>query len=383
MRKTGYILLLIALLGSFNTYATPMLPDVHQTVKLKDDIKTMFENEQYQDIITQYAGTPRTLTTEELTYVAQSYLYLDDTTNAMKYIELAIQKSSKYAKAYCVKGTIAYTAGDYTKALTNIQQAILIDPKQAEYYTELGNIYLAQDNYGEALINYRKAIKPPHASEKAYYMIGAVYAGRGDTDRALDTFYVAKTKITKDKELYVTLLYNIGKMEYDKKDYRKAVDTYRELVEYFPDDYYSLEKIVECYNALGNFNEADNTKSKLYAAHESDLLSSSSMSDMFSLEVFTVGEKTIAAYERFEEPSCRDFNKNIFYVADKNGNIESCILLEYKLPKDETSAGLYQLVMEKDSKRHIYNIAFDKGIRYETLKPYIVKALNGELEIPQ
>lgn len=382
MKKVAYTLFLMILLGTSGSYAAKLLFDTNQTVKPNSDIKTMFDSELYQAIINHYAGTPRTLSADELTYVARSYYQLEDMPNAKKYVDMAIQKDPKFANAYYIRATFSNTTGDYRQALVDLQQAILLSPKQAEYYTELGDVYLSQDNSSEALINYRKATKLPQPSEKAYYMIGAVYAGRNEMDKALDTFYVAKTKIVKDKELYVTLLYNIGKIEFDKKDYKKAVRTYEDLIEFFPDDYYSMEKIVQCYNAQKAYDQADNAKVKLYTAYQQSLLSSSSMSDMFCIDNFTVGDKEVSAYERFEEPSCHSvFIKYIFYVADKAGNIESTIFLEYHQAEKEDAAGQYQLVMEKDGKRHSYSsVIFDESIRYETLLPYIVDAVSGKLK---
>lgn len=382
MRKVVYVLLLILLSGVLNSYATESLFDVYQTVKPNEDIKALFDNEQYQEIVNRYAGTPRTLSADELTYIARSYSQLGDLSNAKKYVDMAIQKDVKDAKAYYIRGTFNNATGNYIEALGDLQQAIHLAPKQAEYYTELGDVYLSQDNYPEALMNYRKAIMLPQPSEKAYYMIGSVYAGRNDVQKALDTFYVAKTKIVKDKELYVTLLYNIGNMEYDKKNYKKAVEAYEELIGFFPNDYYSIGKVVQCYNAQKAYDQASNTKDKLYAAYKEGLLSSSSMSDMFCIDNFSVGEKEVSAYERFEEPSCRaTFIKNIFYVAGKAGNIESTIFLEYNMPEKEGDAGQYYLVMEKDGKRYSYNsVIFDEGIRYETLQPYIIDVVSGKLK---
>lgn len=380
MRKVVYILLALISFGISDSYAINSPSYVNQVVKPNDDIKTMFDNEQYQEIISRYAGTPRTLSASQLTYVAQSYFQLSDQANAGKYIDMAIQKDTKYARAYYIRGIINNATGRYHEALADLQRAIVLAPKQSEYYTELGDAYLAQDNFGDALINYRKAVKLPQPSEKAYYMIGVVYAGMDDANKALDTFYVAKSKIVKDKELYVTLLYNIGKMEYDKKDYKKAIGTYQELIEFIPDDYYSIEKVVQCCNALEDYNLAEEMGQKLYTAYEGGFLASSSMSDMFCVDHFVAGGKEVAAYERFEEPSCRNFIKNIFYVAGHNGNIESTVFLEYILPAEEGGKGRYRLIQDKDSKRYTFSTLFDEGIRYGTLKPYIMDIVSGKLE---
>ena len=351
-----------------------------QVVKPQDDIKALFMNEQYQEIIDEYAGKPRTLSAEDLSYVAKAYFRLNDVENASKYTDLALQKDTKCAYAYYAKGVISNAAGDHSKALVNLEKAIELAPKQGEYYTTIGDIYFAQEDYNNALSNYRKAVKVNTSSEKAYYMVGAVYAHQNDIKNALDTFYVAKSKIIKDKELYVTVLYNIGKMEYDNKNYKSAVEAYQELIEYFPDDYYSLEKLVECYNILGYYGRADIPKHKLYAAYEKGLLLPTSISDMFCIDRFMIGSKEISAYERYQSPSCQPFVKNIFYVANDDGNIESAIHLEYIPSTSEGEKGNYKPIFIKDSKRYSYNLTFDESVKYSTLQSTIKDIIDGKFD---
>lgn len=379
MKKTVCILLCCCFMSIYSLQALNYHYNVIQSENPVDDIKTMFNNEQYQDIIEKYASAPRNLSCEELTYIAQSYMHLDDLSNAQKYIDMAIQKNTKDSKAYYAKGIICNMAGNSSQAIESLKKAITLSPKQAEYYVETGDVYFSQDNYNEALINYRKATKFPNPSEKAFYMIGAVYAAQDNLKNALDTFYVAKSKIVKDKELYVTTLYNIGNIEYDNKNYKKAAEAYQELTEYFPDDFHSLEKMVQCYNTLGYYARADVPKGKLYAAYNKGLLSSSSLSDMFCIDQFTVGDKSVSAYERFEDVTCRSYVKNIFYIADSHGNIESIISLKY-IPSEEGGKSYFELLLEKGSEQYRFNTVFEEGVKYNVLQPYIVEIVEGKKE---
>lgn len=366
------------LVGVGNVQSLNSVYDVKQTIKPNDDIKTMFQHEQYQRIIDIYANTPRNLSSEELTLISQSYVYVDDLENAQKYIDLATKKNTKDAKAFYVKGIINNMTSQYEQAITALNQAIALSPKQAEYYAELGDVYFSKDNYTDALVNYRKAVNLPNPSEKALYMIGAVYAALDDMKSALDTFYVAKADIVKDKELYVTVLYNIGNLEYDNKNYQKAVEAYQELIEYFPDDYYSLEKMVQCYNALKYYTEAESPKGKLYEAYEKGLLASTSMSDMFCIDQFSVGNKGVSAYERFDNAPCRSYAKNIFYVTDSHGNIESIITLKYIPNENENEKGHSELILEKGSEQYSFNVLFEGEVRYNTLQSYIIDIVSGK-----
>lgn len=378
MKKVVCVLIFGCLVGVNSVQPSNSIYDVRQTVKPNDDIKTMFQHEQYQKIIDTYASTPRNLSSEDLSYVSQSYIYLDDLENAQKYIDLAIQKNSKDSKAFYVKGIINNMTSQYEQAIESLNQAIALSPQQAEYYAEIGDVYFSNDEYTKALVNYRKAVSLPNPSEKALYMIGAVYAAQDDLKSALDTFYVAKSDIVKDKELYVTVLYNIGNLEYDKKNYQKAVEAYQELIEYFPDDFYSLEKMVQCYNALKYYDEAESPKEKLYKAYEKGLLASSSMSEMFCVDQFSVGNKGVSAYERFDDATCRSYAKNIFYITDSHGNIESIITLNYISNENENEKGHYELLLEKDSEQYSFNILFEGEVRYSTLQSYIVDIVSGK-----
>lgn len=380
MRKIACILILGYIVGYGNLQAVNLTKEIAQVVKPNDDIKVMFQNEQYQRIIDTYANTPRNLSSEELTYVAQSYSYISDLGNAHKYIDLAINKDKKSSKALYVKGVIYNMEGKPEQAIENLNKAIALSPKSSEYYAELGDVYFSMDNDEEALDNYRKAIGLPNSAERAYFMIGAVYAGQDNLRSALDAFYIAKSKVQKDKELYVTILYNIGNIEYNNRNYKNAIDAYKELMEYFPDDYYSLEKLVQCYNALGLYDASDVSKTKLYEAYEKGDLSSSSMSDMFCLDQFSVGNKGVLVYERFEEVDCRSFVKNIFYVTDTSGNIESIITLKYEPSESDGSKGHFEAILEKGSDQYRFNTVFEGGVRYSTLKPYISDIIAGKVE---
>lgn len=380
MKKIACILLISLFALPFCPYSITLSSHENQVVKPKDDIKKMFEKGLYTEIIEEYGNTPRTSSAEELSYVAESYIRLNDFPNASRYADMAIQKDARSARALYVKGSISSANGNHTQGIADIQKAINLAPKQAEYYTGLGDIYFAQDDYTKALANYRKAVNLPDPSEKAFYMIGAVYANQDNVKQALDTFYVAKSKIEKDRELYVTVLNNIGKIEFDNQNYRDASEAYRELTEYFPDDYYSIEKLVECYNALGYYSRADVSKAKLYNAYRQGELWNTSIADMFCIDHFAVGNKDVSAYERFEVSPCRTITKYIFYVADKDGRIDSTITLEFTPAEEEGKAGRFDPVMQKGTDKYGFNVVYDGNLAYTTLQSVVKDIIDGKVD---
>lgn len=366
--------------GSFYSYLSASIHAECQVSKPDNEIKIMFENEDYQDIIDKYASMPRSLSAEELSYISQSYYRLDDENNASKYADLAIKKDPNSARALFVRALLEGTKGYYTQAEASLQKAIKLSPKDSEYYVALGDTYFAQDDYVQALVNYQKAINCPKPAERAYYMIGEVYANQNDMDKVLQSFYEAKKKVVKDKELYVTILYNIAKLEFDNGNYQNASNTYQELIEYLPDDYYSFEKLVECYNGLGLYKKADEYKQNLYTAYKAGLLQPTSIFNMFSIDHFSVGENEVSVYERFEEPTCRPVVKNIFYVADKDGNINSTIYLEFIPSEGADENGIYKFLEIKGEDRYRFNTIYDGKVTYGTLQSGVKDIVAGRVE---
>lgn len=344
-----------------------------------NSIKSLYENGHYHEIIDQYAGTPRNLSSTELTYIAQAYLHINDTDMAARYADMAANKNPKDANIFYIKGMLAHLQENQQEAMKAFNEAIKLSPRMADSYTGLADIYYAQEKTRLALQNYRKAISVNPPSEKAYYMIGAINAGEGNMNAALDTFYIAKSKIIKDKELLVTVLYNIGQLEYDNKNYNKAIKAYQELISYIPDDYYSQVKLVQCYNILGQYEKANTQKRELYNAYNKGSLPSD-LSDQFAIDQFTVGNKEVFGYERYQQPAGYAFVKNIFYVINNEGNIEESIFMEYTPPTANEKSGSYNLSIVKGIERSTFNTTFEETVSYSTVKSYIEDIVNGKIQ---
>jgi tetratricopeptide (TPR) repeat protein len=334
----------------------------------------MFEEEEYQGIIDLFADRPRTLSSEELMYVAQSYMNVGDIQNGLTYANMATQKDKNNAKTHFVTGVLHNAAESYNNAIKSLEEAIRQAPGEANYYTALGDSYYGLGKNEEAMLYYQKAafLNPP--SEKAYFMIASLYALQDKEKESLDAFYTAKSKIANDKELYVTVLYNIGKMEYDNYSYQKAINAYNDLIAHFPDDYYSHEKLVQCYNGLDQTDKANLQKAKLYTAYKKGLLNAISISDRFCFDQFKVGDKEIVAYERYEDYTSGPIVKRIFYIIDNHSNISATILQRHISPDG------YTFVMTKNGTEYTYADEISgENPKYPSLKAYISDIVTGRI----
>ncbi|MDR1706846.1 tetratricopeptide repeat protein [Dysgonomonas sp.] len=338
------------------------------------NIKNMFEEEQYQSIIDLYTNNPGILSSEDLMYVAQSYMNMGDIQNGLTYANMATQKESNNARTYFVTGVLYNANGDYNNAIKALEKAIELAPKETNYYTALGDSYYGLEKYEEALLYYKKATSLKPVSEKAFFMIATIYASQNKEDESLNAFHKAKASIVDDKELYVTVLYNIGKMEYDKGSYQKAINAYNDLISYLPDDYYSYEKLIQCYYGLNQISKANLQKVNLYTAHKNGLLESTSISDQFCFDQFKIGDKDIVAYERYEEFTSKPIVKRIFYVVDSYGNVNATIL------QKNISKNNYTFTMTRNGIEYTYaDEVSGPNPKYTSLKAFISDIVTNKL----
>lgn len=367
MKKSIIIVLALLAVAPVSSYASTDVFSVQQSID-SNDIKTLFDNEQYQQIVDTYAGRPRGLSTTELGYIALSYYKLDDVDKSLKYADMALQKDSKDLRIYTLKGMILNTQEKYNEAIEVFNKAIELSPREGELYTNLGDSYLAMKRYDEALANYQKAILQRNPSDRAYYMIGVAYDSMDNRSKALDAFYIAKSKVASNKELYVAVLYNIGLIEYANGDYAKALLIYDELLKYYPDDYQSYEKQIQCYYALDNYNKGDAVKAKLYKLYEISLPTGTVPYYQINTDFFHAGSKPVYVYERYQQPN-EEYDKYIFFVMKLGSeDVDYQIVFRY-----EPNTNNYSLLKIKNGTEENYNLTYGLDLNYRTAKDFVIE----------
>lgn len=346
----------------------------------KNDIKKLFAEEQYYDLIGLYAQKERIkMTNDELLYVGWSLYMLNESGRAEKYIEDLLKRQPKNAMAHYVHALIDISVDKVEDGLKSVLKAIELDSLQGKFYTEAANIYRDKDNIDTAIEYYKKGIKANYPSEQAYFMLADVYDYTGKHAEALKIFYDAKDHVKRDQELYATILYNIGTMEMDAKNYRNAIVAYNELVVYFPDDYLTYTRLIQCCYALGDYEIGNSYKEVLFDAYANGLLTDGEFSEMFCIDNFTVGDKSISAYEYFQVAGDADSGKEtqiyVFYVVNAKGIIEAEI--KYSLMNDAADKTPYVLTVFRADKGETVKVEFEKDLAYPTLKDYISAGVSG------
>lgn len=348
------------------------------------EIKKIFESEQYYDIINKYASKPKKdLSTDELIYVGWAYYMFGEIDKAKEYNETALKKDEKNATIYYLKGLIDLSKKKVDEALEAYERAIKLDMSVGYYYTAIGNIYMDKGDIQNAIDYYNKGITVSKPSEHAYYMLADTYVGIGDKEKALKAFYEAKARVEKDKELYATILYNIGSMEMDRKNYRKAIGVFSELIEYFPDDYYTHTSLVQCCYALQDYIMGDMYKDNLYIAYQNGTLTGSEFADKFCVDNFMIGTKMVSCYEYFQSTTFEDADNvpiYIFYVVSSSGIIEAELQYNYIADLDKDKAG-FRLTAYRVETSQSTSVDFDKDQSYVDLKMIVENGIDADYRL--
>ncbi len=144
--------------------------------------------------------------------------------------------------------------GNVTEALRELLKAEKLYDKDASLQNDLGLAYFAKGEFDLAIAHFKKALKLKHDYSEAANNMGAVYLRLEQWDNAIECFNRAH-----DNLLYATphfALSNLGEACRLKKDYGRAIDSYKKALEVnlrFPEAHRGLGLV---YIATGNYKAA-------------------------------------------------------------------------------------------------------------------------------
>ena len=144
----------------------------------------------------------------------------------------ALSLDSNYYEAYNLRGFAKYNLGFYDDALIDFDKAIEINKNYADAYYNKGKVYLSKKKYNEAIEYFKKSkelyqmnddkhelnrIKPDHYIAWCYYYLGE------DIDK------IFNENIKSNDEGLSEVYYNRGKLRYQLKEYKKAIEDFENI----------------------------------------------------------------------------------------------------------------------------------------------------------
>jgi len=348
--------------------------------KVTEELKALLDSKQYGKIIEQYAPKSNDYSAKSLYYIGEAYYMTEDDNNCIKFMDLSIRKDDKDPAPYYIKASTLNYMGKYNEAIKSFQSAINLKADDAEFYSGLGDSYNLLEKEDLALEAYKKATEQEKCPDRPYSMIAQIYSDLKENDKALEASYIAKSKISKKSDSYITVLYNIGLFESLKGDYDKAEPAFIELIQLDPEDFHSYAKLIQIYYSRKEYDKAKPYKDKLYEAHRKGELEDD-LKDMFCFDQFEWNGKKIMVFERYEnENKGKIYKKHIFYITDNRGNIEYTIQTEFSPISVELGEAKYLLCAWKGDIHINYGLEFNDDFDYTDLKNSVIDILEGKVK---
>ncbi len=130
--------------------------------------------------------------------------------------------------------------------------------------------YMTCELFNDAIRSYKKAIFIDKSNVKAWDMLGYGYKSNGDLGKSISAFRQAIKADPKDKNAN----FSLGVILASEKKYKEAVPYFEQIIAFGPDEngqaidivsYHksSLRLLVDCYEALSEFNKRDSVLKEL------------------------------------------------------------------------------------------------------------------------
>ncbi len=248
----------------------------------------------------------------------------------------------------------------------------------AEALFYLAAAYYAKEDDANSLKYADLSIQKDPTDPQPLALMAAIYASANKPNKALEYYYKLLPLADKKSKEYVGLLFNVGMMEYQLGQYDSASGHYIELLKIAPEDHHANAKLIQVYYAHKQYDKAIPPKKKLYEAHSKGILKDN-LKDMFCFDQFKWKDKTIQAFERFQNDEGDNiYRKHIFYVVNKDDDIDYIIQTEYSPIAKEISGNKYVLCTSKGEAHGTYNFYYKADLKYDELKADVIQILEGK-----
>ena len=138
-------------------------------------------------------------------------------------------KKKKQADLYFGAGTQSLITKDYTDALTNLTKANELDPENAGILTNLGMAYYFKGERDLAIKTLLRSIKVDENNSDAKVNLASIYFNDGDIPHAEKMYKLVLKDLTYDKQ--ARTFYNLGLIEIRKKNTTAAENYFNRSVQ--------------------------------------------------------------------------------------------------------------------------------------------------------
>lgn len=368
MRKTATFILTI-LLYSFSYGQT---------------VTELYSTKNFQELIKLETKAEK-LTADELYMVGYAFFQLEKDSKAIEFYDKAISKGLDNGSVYFYKSVSYYYSKNYEEALKQIDIALQKEPKNQEFMNHKGQIYRIQGQEEKALEFFVEATKLPNSFGEPFFWIAYIYHGKKDFRKALSLYYIALDSVPQKNSYYQTTLESIGQLEYTyTKDYLKSAKAYSQAIQLDKENYELYYKLMKSYNAAKEFAKADSIFGLVKIAFEMGKLPKEDMEiKTIAIAQFEWNGQTATIRKSLIEPKeSLDISYKVFLLNKEGDKVERRFVVEktIQLEKD----GAKHLLCEQDKKTgdHItypYGWSTD-NIPLDDLEKAVKLVLDGKMK---
>jgi tetratricopeptide (TPR) repeat protein len=131
-------------------------------------------------------------------YMAQAYLKLNDTENAIKAYKTGIRLNPFADDTHIQLGNVYYAENRYDEAIAEYKEAVRLNPSASNYYA-LGQGFLSAGSYGSAETQFQMVVSLATDDPAGYYGLGLTYSRQGRYEDGIQQFTSA---IQMDNQFY-------------------------------------------------------------------------------------------------------------------------------------------------------------------------------------
>lgn len=347
-----------------------------QTDKYTVKLEALYEQDNFNEIIKYKQNKTKLFSTRALYIKGMAYYGIEDDDNALKYLNLAIEKGPADEKMFFYKGITHYYKYEFSEALKSMDSAIALNSTNPDFYAIKGEIYLQLEEPDSAIKYFSRSIDSVEPNYRAYVQLVDLYQGKKEYVKALDVLQSGITNLSTDDDYYQLLHYNIGLVHHLSGDLEEAKTTFEDHIELYSDDYAAVSKLIQVLNALGEYDMIDYLKINIYNGYKTKQLPEQ-MSEMFCFSQFDWNENRVFAFELYE-PIFSDYADCRYKFIVVNNDDE----MEFKIQTEQDSLSadsLYLFKMIKNDTLYTYaDLKFERDIAYNHLDSIVLSILNNE-----
>lgn len=188
----------------------------------------------------------------------------DDRLDALeKQLNAVIANKSNAAKAYMLRGLIAYRLGKLRSARADLEQSTRANPTSGLAWYNLGLTLERLGEWSSAREAYQKATARAPGLAAAHYNLGRLFQAAGDLKRAENAFFNASLTDPGSARVLTAM----GNLRWLQGDYRTALIRYEEALARAPGSYIIRFNRALALESLARYEEARREFRELAAAH--------------------------------------------------------------------------------------------------------------------